>query len=143
MKSDKMSMANSLELRTPFLDYRLIEWANRQPNWVKVRWNGLGRYQTKNILRRFCETRLPQEVLRRPKRGFPVPAYGWLQGGLQDWARKTLLSSESRLAKSFRPKPMVKLVNKSALGDLTASHKVWSLIILELWLQTWDLHLDS
>jgi asparagine synthase (glutamine-hydrolysing) len=79
MKADKMSMAASVELRTPFLDYRLVEWANRQPNHAKVRRTGRGTYETKSVLRSFCAQRLPGEILTRPKRGFPVPVNAWLK----------------------------------------------------------------
>ena len=104
MKADKMSMAASVELRTPFLDYRLVEWANRQPNHVKLKRTGLRKYETKSILRRFCAQRLPGEILTRDKRGFPVPVNGWLQEGLEwlgqgciDWSEQ---QNDSRVLRS-------------------------------------------
>ncbi len=141
MKADKMSMAASLEVRTPFLDYRLVEWANRQPNFVKVKRTGLRRYSTKNVLRRFCEKRLPAEILNRPKQGFPVPAYRWLQEGLDRWATETLLGKDSRLARVFRPEPVRGLIQEARLGFSDAAQHVWILIMLELWLSAWDVEL--
>jgi asparagine synthase (glutamine-hydrolysing) len=137
MKADKMTMATSLEARTPFLDYRLVEWANRQPNSVKVKREGR-RYRTKNVLRRFCARRLPSAVLNRPKRGFPVPAYKWLQEGLDGWARETLLSSTSRLAPVLRPEALGPLLDAARRGEGDAPHRVWMLVVLELWLREWD-----
>ncbi|HZI17546.1 MAG TPA: asparagine synthase (glutamine-hydrolyzing) [Pyrinomonadaceae bacterium] len=138
MKADKMTMAASLEARTPFLDYRLVEWANRQPNRVKIGREGLFRYRTKEVLRRFCERRLPAEVLRREKRGFPVPAYGWLREGLDRWAAEKLLGPESRTAPAFSREEVEQLISAARAGAGDAAHRVWMLVILELWLRAWD-----
>jgi asparagine synthase (glutamine-hydrolysing) len=141
MKADKMSMAASVELRTPFLDYRLVEWANRQPNQVKIKRTGLRRYETKSILRRFCARRLPREVLTRQKRGFPVPVNGWLQNGLSKWARDILRSSDSRTA-GFSSQAIDDLILRAEQGSGDAPGKVWLLIVLEFWLQAWDAKLN-
>jgi asparagine synthase (glutamine-hydrolysing) len=142
MKADKMSMAASLEARTPFLDYRIVEWANRQPNAVKVGRAGLMRYRTKDVLRRFCERRLPAEILRREKRGFPVPAYEWLREGLDVWAAEQLFGPESRTAPVFRREEVERLLGAARAGLGDAAHRVWMLLILELWLRAWDAALD-
>ena len=142
MKADKMSMAASLELRTPFLDYRLVEWANRQPNHVKIKKTGLRKYETKSILRRFCARRLPREVLTRTKRGFPVPVNGWLQNGLGKWARDVLSSSNSRMVPGFSSKAIDDLIVRAEQGVGDAPGKVWLLIVLEFWLQAWDARLN-
>jgi asparagine synthase (glutamine-hydrolysing) len=138
MKADKMSMAASLELRTPFLDYRLVEWANRQPNNVKVARLGRSHYVTKYVLRRFCQSRVPAPIIERPKRGFPVPAYRWLRDGLASWARDTLLGSESRLKRTVVAAPVNALCDAAESGLSSAAHKVWSLITLEFWLRAWN-----
>jgi asparagine synthase (glutamine-hydrolysing) len=138
MKADKMSMAASVELRTPFLDYRLVEWANRQPNHVKIRRTGLRTYQTKSILRRFCARRLPAEILTRDKRGFPVPVNGWLQDGLSGWAGDVLTGQNSRMIPGFSEKTINDLLLRVEQGSTDAAGKVWLLIVLEFWLQAWD-----
>ena len=138
MKADKMSMATSIELRTPFLDYRLVEWANRQPNNAKVKRVGFQRYQTKAVLRRFAAARLPTEIVTRPKRGFPVPAYAWLRNGLAGWAEGVLLSPESRLARAFDGAVVRGLIDRAAAGDNRSAHNVWNLLVLEHWLQAWS-----
>ena len=142
MKADKISMAVSLEARTPFLDYRLVEWANRQPNSVKIKRSGLRQYRTKNVLRRFCAKRLPAEILTRPKKGFPVPAYTWLRQGLDAWAVETLLGQESRLARHFQHDAVRRVIEDARLGVGDAAHRVWILVVLELWLRVWDASLD-
>jgi asparagine synthase (glutamine-hydrolysing) len=142
MKADKMSMAASVELRTPFLDYRLVEWANRQPNYVKLKRTGLRTYETKSILRRFCARRLPQQVLTRPKRGFPVPVNGWLLNGLSNWAREILSGDNSRIIQAFSLPNINDLIFKTEQGSIQAAGKVWLLIVLEFWLQKWDVNLN-
>lgn len=142
MKADKMSMAASVELRTPFLDYRLVEWANRQPNHVKIRRTGRKTYETKSILRRFCARRLPREVLTRDKRGFPVPVNGWLQNDLGGWARDVLTGPNSRIVKGFSREGLNELVTMAEQGMGDAPGKAWLLIVLEFWLQRWDANVN-
>jgi asparagine synthase (glutamine-hydrolysing) len=138
MKADKATMAASLEARTPFLDYHLVEWANRQPNSVKVRRKGINQYETKSVLRRFCSKRLPRTIIERPKRGFPDPANVWLGNGLQSWAHDTLFNSNSRLG-SVLDKPAVESVlSEAENGREGAANRVWALLVLELWMQSWE-----
>jgi asparagine synthase (glutamine-hydrolysing) len=141
MKADKATMAESLEARTPFLDYRMVEWANRQRNSVKVKRYGFNRYRTKNVLRRFCETRLPKTIIDRPKRGFPDPANLWLQNGLEGWARDTLLSKDGKLSEVFSKGMMESSIEQASLGKEHGGERVWMMIVLELWLRVWDVSL--
>lgn len=141
MKADKMSMAASVELRTPFLDYRLVEWANRQPNYVKIKRLGRKKWETKSVLRRFCAPRLPREILTREKRGFPVPVNGWLQTGLAGWAKDVLTGRDSRIGSAFRVEPISELVADAERGSARASKNVWLLLVLEFWLRAWDARL--
>lgn len=138
MKADKATMAASLEARTPFLDYRLVKWANRQPNSVKVRHKGIKQYETKSVLRRFCSKRLPKTIVDRPKRGFPDPANVWLANGLQPWAHDTILSSGSKLGGMVNKAAVESVLDQAKKGIDGAANRVWALIVLELWLQSWD-----
>ena len=138
MKADKATMAASLEARTPFLDYRIVEWANRQRNQVKVKRVGFNSYQTKSVLRRFCERRLPKSIIDRPKRGFPSPGNRWLQNGLDGWARETLLSSEGKLTEVFPKKMINSVIEQARQGKGDGGDRAWMLIVLELWLRVWD-----
>jgi asparagine synthase (glutamine-hydrolysing) len=101
MKADKMSMANSLELREPFLDHALVEWAARLPLAWKTGDARTGPV-SKRVLREFCRGRLPEAILTRPKQGFPVPAYRWLAGPLATWSRDLVLGPEARLLRLFQ-----------------------------------------
>ena len=79
VKADKMTMANSVELRVPFLDHQVLEFAARLPENAKVR--GL---TTKYILKRAFNGRVPKQILDRPKTGFPVPYDAWFKGELRE-----------------------------------------------------------
>jgi asparagine synthase (glutamine-hydrolysing) len=143
MKADKMSMAASLELRVPFLDYRLVEWANRQPIGVKIGRVDL-RNVTKRVLRRFAKKRLPQEIIDRPKKGFPVPVCQWLQDdGFSSWAVEHLLGKQAKLKYFFQPEAMAGQLRRAATGDLGAADKSWLLIVLETWLRGVDVEVAS
>jgi asparagine synthase (glutamine-hydrolysing) len=139
MKADRMSMANSLELRTPFLDYRLVEWAGRLPVHLKAGPDVLGNYRTKEILRRYAEPRLPREIVERSKKGFPVPVYSWLSGRLAPWARDILLDPDAKLADWFTPFALKTIVQAGTQPDADSrtQHRLWSLLILEIWMRRW------
>jgi asparagine synthase (glutamine-hydrolysing) len=139
MKADRMSMANSLELRTPFLDYRLAEWAGRLPVRLKAGPDTAGNYRTKDILRRYAEPRLPKAIVERPKQGFPVPVYGWLSERLAPWAREMLVDPSARLADWFTPATLQRILKSGTQpdADSTARHRLWSLLILEIWMRRW------
>lgn len=138
MKADKMSMAASLELRVPFLDYRLVEWANRQPVGAKIARDG-GRDVTKRVLRRFARRRLPREIIERPKKGFPVPVSQWLaDDGFSRWAIEHLGGKQGRLKHLFHAEEMQRQLSRAAAGDLEAADRSWVLLVLETWLRVFD-----
>jgi asparagine synthase (glutamine-hydrolysing) len=140
MKADKMTMANSIELRVPFLDYRLVEWAARSPASVKVGRAGLGRpYVTKRVLRQFASKRLPKEIILRQKQGFPVPVYDWLNKGLKSWAVDLLTSNDTQLYRWLQKEPVHRQLKHGTQKQSTSlnQHRLWNLLILELWLRRW------
>jgi asparagine synthase (glutamine-hydrolysing) len=139
MKADRMSMANSLELRTPFLDYRLVEWAARAPITAKIGPDHEGNWHTKRVLRQFAADRLPRAILTRPKRGFPVPVYEWLSNGLRRFARELVTSRKSRLREWFDPGAIEGIFTRGTASDAPVHdrHRLWHLMILELWLREW------
>lgn len=137
MKADKLSMATSLEVREPFLDHTLAEWAARLPIAWRIGDARRG-YQSKRILREFCRRRLPREILERPKQGFPVPAYRWLAGPLKAWAEARLFGPSSRLQTLFRMTAVRPAFRQALSGDTAAAHKIWILLILDQWLEAWQ-----
>jgi asparagine synthase (glutamine-hydrolysing) len=137
MKADKMTMAASLELRTPFLDHALVEWAARAPLSWKVGDKHVG-WSSKRALREFAARRLPSEIVSRPKQGFPVPAYDALQGTLGSWASERLTARGSALGELFDTSSVPAIVAAARAGDTPASHRVWTLLVLDAWLMRWS-----
>jgi asparagine synthase (glutamine-hydrolysing) len=128
VKVDRMSMANSLEVRCPLLDHRLAELAARIPHGWKLR-NGRG----KDIFMRALAHRLPGEVLRQPKRGFGVPLAAWFRGSLKAslWDN---LRSRSFLGRGMvSPRFVGQILDEHDRGRRDHSHALWSLLMLELW----------
>ena len=140
MKADKMSMANSIELRTPFLDYRLVEWAARAPSNIKIGRDAQGRYETKRILRQFARKRLPKEIIDRPKLGFPVPLYDWLPTRLKAWTFDLLASPGAQLHRWLDPaavRARVEAGTRPEAGVLDR-HRLWDPLIFEIWSREWQ-----
>jgi asparagine synthase (glutamine-hydrolysing) len=122
-RADKMSMANSLELRTPFLDYRLIEFARRVPSAWKV-----GLRSDKRILREAFADFLPERLRRRAKHAFQSPYRRWLPPMVEK------LFPESRLAQDglLRHEALRETAARSEHSD-RATKRLWSLLMLEMW----------
>ena len=135
MKADKATMATSLELRCPFLDSDLVSWAARAPLSWKVGDAASG-WRSKRVLRDYAADRLPREIVDRPKRGFPVPAYGWLADGLGEWALSRV-ERTGGLGDLFDLAAVREPVKRAADGDPAAAHEAWSLLVLDHWLERW------
>jgi asparagine synthase (glutamine-hydrolysing) len=128
LKADKMTMANSLELRVPFLDHEVLEFAASLPGSFKVH-----NLTTKYILKRVLSSRVPQAILKRKKVGFPVPFNSWLRNELKDWIRDLLLDRETLQRGYFDKKCVEYLISQnSSLGGIY-SKELFSLAVLELW----------
>jgi asparagine synthase (glutamine-hydrolysing) len=134
MKADKMSMAASLELRCPFLDHELVEWCAQLPIEWKVGSRKSG-YRSKRILREFAAKYLPIDIINRPKLGFPVPAYRWLERGLSGWARERI--NAGRLCRWIDVDKLSSTLELAERGLRAAQHQIWSAIVLDHWLETW------
>lgn len=130
IKADRMSMAASLELRVPFLDYRLVEFAATIPSKHKIK-KGEGKYPLKKMM----EGILPNDIIYRKKMGFPTPLKLMFQNELRDYAEKLLLSDETKLHQFFRKGRIMQLI-KEHNNDKFDHHKtLWQLVVLEEWLR--------
>ena len=136
MKADKMTMATSLELRVPFLDYQLVEWLATRPPEAKIRRDASGRWVTKYLLRRFCESRVPRDVLERSKEGFPVPLNPWVAGPFGQKVRNELLGDGSWVRQMFDPETLRGILDRGGCSAQDAQ-RVWLLYVLELWARRW------
>ena len=128
MKQDQMSMAASIESRVPFLDHKLVEFAAHLPAKYKLRY-----FTGKYLLRRAMEDRLPPEIIRRTKKGFPTPVQPWLRGPLFERLSTTL--TDGRLAERHivRRDYVDKLLQLHRQGDSSATEGCWRLLNFELW----------
>lgn len=131
MKADKMTMATSLELRVPFLDHKLVEWATRLPLEWKVGSSKSG-FTTKRILRDFAKKRIPKEIIDRPKQGFPVPAYKWI---MEDPSLAASLINNTNLDQFIHLDRLDNYYKQLSEGSIVAAHKLWNLMILGTWLK--------
>jgi asparagine synthase (glutamine-hydrolysing) len=128
VKVDRASMANSLEVRAPYLDYRLVEFAARLPLRYKLR--GL---QTKYLLKRVAASLIPRRIVHRPKKGFGIPLSRWLGCELQPLLNEYF--SEDRLRKEgfFRPEYIRRLADEHKRRVRDHRKLLWTLLIFELW----------
>ena len=137
MKADKMTMANSIELRVPFLDYRMVEWLASRPASRKVYRRPDGSYTTKHLLRQFAQSRVPRSVIERPKQGFPVPLGDWMRGRLGSYAREVLLDGGSSARRWFDPRVLQGYVDRGTSMGADEAQRLWLLLVLELWAKRW------
>jgi len=129
IKADRMSMASSLELRVPFLDYRLVEFAAKMPSKYKIN-NGQGKY----ILKKMMEGLLPDEIIYRKKMGFPTPLKMMFQGALKDYSSDLLLASKSKITQYFERNVVAQLLSEHQSGKFDHHRLLWQLVVLEEWL---------
>ncbi len=129
IKADRMSMAASLELRVPFLDYRLVEFAATIPTHYKIR-NGEGKF----VLKKMMEGILPEPIIKRKKMGFPTPLKLMFQGEMADYARARLLSDETRLYEYFKSSVIRSMLDDHISGRQDYHRVIWQLLVLEEWL---------
>jgi asparagine synthase (glutamine-hydrolysing) len=130
VKADRMSMANSLEARSPLLDRALIEYVATLPARAKLD----GR-RTKAVLRQAFADLLPPRVSERPKTGFGVPIDHWFRGELRDRVRDELLGPSARVRDYLSMPYVTALVDAHLAGSANNGHRLWTLLTLERWLK--------
>jgi len=126
-------MAFGLEVRSPFLDYRLAEFMAKVPANLRYR----GRVE-KYLLKQIAKKLLPEEIVYRPKMGFAVPLKYWLKKEVAGFARDILFSSSARQRGLFCGKEVERLFALLKLGRRDVSHKLWAVLFFELWCQHWQ-----
>ena len=132
-KVDRMSMAHALEVRPPFLDHEIVEFAARLPEHLKIR----GRRQ-KYLLKRLMRDKLPPEILQRKKVGFDIPAHDWLRRELKPLLLDTLNPAALARTGLFRAGAVERLVSDHLEGRVNAGFHLWGLLILLLWIERWQ-----
>lgn len=127
IKADRMTMANSVELRVPFLDHKILEFAARLPRNQKVRG-----WKMKYLLKRAVAKHVPSEILRRRKIGFPMPYVKWVNNDLKGLVMDILLDSKSISRGYFRRAAVEDLIESNFSSSRYAA-EIFSLVVLELW----------
>ena len=128
VKTDRASMAHSLEARVPYLDPLVAGLAQALPTRLKV--SGL---RKKRLLRRAAAPLLPRRIAYGRKRGFSIPAAGWLRGELEPFAREVLSAETLRRQAFFRPEPLTRLIDRHVAGKEDLSRQLWGLLAFTLW----------
>ncbi len=131
MKQDQMSMSMSIESRVPFLDHKLVEFAARLPDRMKL--NG---FSTKRILRETVRGVVPGSILARAKMGFPVPFGAWMRSAWSQTASDVLLDRRARERGLLRPDAVAALLDAHRRGRRAGGDAIWALLNLELWFRT-------
>jgi asparagine synthase (glutamine-hydrolysing) len=132
VKIDRASMACSLELRTPYLDHRLVQFAAALPSALKVR-----RFQLKYILKKAVETWLPHEIVYRQKRGFSVPIASWMRGGLKTRLDETLAEEKLKRDGLLNAGFVRRLLQEHWSGKADNRKTLWTLLCFQLWYDRW------
>jgi asparagine synthase (glutamine-hydrolysing) len=128
IKADRMTMANSVELRVPFLDYRVVEYAATIPSNMKLR-GGVVKW----ILKHAMKDRLPNEILTREKMGFPTPVAFMFQRNLSGYLRDLLLSRKCINRQYFKRQAVERLIEEHTSKKKDHHRVLWQLVVLEEW----------
>jgi asparagine synthase (glutamine-hydrolysing) len=124
---DRMSMAHSLELRSPFLDRRVAEFAMRIPAHLKIK-----RGRIKHMTRELASRYLPDSIVNRPKKGFGFPLALWLQGPLRGLMQRTIDESRFVAAGLFRRDALQRLQDEHVSGRFDHNYRLWMVFNLEM-----------
>ena len=131
-KTDRMSMAHSLEVRPPFLDHRIVEFAATLPASMKIRG-----FKQKRILRELMRGKLPRAVLERGKTGFDIPAHEWFRGPLRALLMDTLTPQAIGETGIFDRAAIGRLIGDHMDRTINAGYHLWGLLTLFLWMKRW------
>jgi asparagine synthase (glutamine-hydrolysing) len=129
-KVDRMAMAHGLEVRSPFLDHHLVEFAARLPAATKAK--GLSR---KRVLKAAVADLLPPDILRRRKRGFGVPLDRWFRTDLASYLDAMIGTPSARVRSHLAAEPLDRLLTEHREGVANHGHPLWALLTLEVFLR--------
>lgn len=137
-KVDRMSMAHAVEVRPPFLDHRIVEFAASLPAHLKIRGS-----RQKILLKELMKRKLPSSILRRRKIGFDIPAHDWLRGPLRTLLMDTLASGASEHPELLRSAGIDAHVRQHLDRRANVGYHLWGLMILFLWMKRWRIQTTS
>ncbi|PWU11511.1 MAG: asparagine synthase (glutamine-hydrolyzing) [Verrucomicrobia bacterium] len=132
-KSDRMSMAHSVEVRPPFLDHRIVEFAAALPTSLKIQ--GV---KQKVVLKQLMANKLPHTILHRKKTGFDIPAHEWLRGPLRNLLVETMRDGLREYGAFFHKERLEKLMERHFRREINVGYHLWGFLILFLWMKKWQ-----
>jgi asparagine synthase (glutamine-hydrolysing) len=135
-KTDRMSMAHSLEVRPPFLDPRIVDFARSLPEDLKIRG-----FKQKFVLRELMRGKLPAAVLNRKKTGFDIPTHDWFRGPLRDLLMDTLTPEAIEATKIFDSAATTRLIRDHMKRRINVGYHLWGLLTLFLWIRRWKVEI--
>jgi asparagine synthase (glutamine-hydrolysing) len=133
-KCDRMSMAHSLEVRPPFLDHRIVEFAASLPEDLKIRGSEL-----KHVLRHLMRTKLPPAVINRRKEGFDIPAHGWFRGPLKTLLLETVTREAVERTGLFRWPAIESMIRAHLDRRQNLGYHLWGILTLLVWMKRWNM----
>ena len=128
VKADRMTMAASLEGRSPFLDHEIVEWSARVPDQLKVKGRS-GKY----LLKKAFAKELPESIKGRGKQGFGIPVSAWFRGPLYNWSREMLLTNGSPLHRWFDRAALNQLIEEHTSARMDHGKRLYALAMLGVW----------
>jgi asparagine synthase (glutamine-hydrolysing) len=131
VKVDRAAMAVSLETRAPFLDHRIVEFAQQLPLGLKIR-NGSSKWILRQVLYKY----VPQQLVDRPKMGFGVPIGDWLRGPLRDWAESLLDEGRLREEGYLSPEKVRACWKDHLSGQRNFQYRLWAVLMFQSWLDS-------
>jgi asparagine synthase (glutamine-hydrolysing) len=137
-KTDRMSMAHSLEVRPPFLDHRIVEFAWRLPERMKIRG-----FQQKFVLKELMRGKLPKAVLQRKKTGFDIPTHDWFRGPLRETLMDVVNADTIAATGIFHGGAVESLIRDHMERRVNIGYHLWGLLTLFLWMKRWKVDAPS
>jgi asparagine synthase (glutamine-hydrolysing) len=134
VKSDRMSMAHAVEVRPPFLDHRIVEFAATLPSALKI--NGA---RQKYLLKELMRPKLPPAIIQRKKTGFDIPAHEWFRGPLRAMLMETLTSAEAEHSDLFCFDTIRSYTHLHLNRSINVGYHLWGLVMLFLWMKRWNI----
>ena len=125
-------MAVGLEVRAPFLDHELVEFANALPASYKLK-----RLKTKYILKKLMADKLPKEIVSRTKKGFGMPVASWLRNELKDFTLDLLSPERLKRQGIFNPAFVSQLLNEHFTAKKDHRKLLWTLLVFQMWQEKW------
>jgi asparagine synthase (glutamine-hydrolysing) len=131
-KTDRMSMAHSLEVRPPFLDHRIVEFAASLPAELKIRG-----FRQKLVLRELMREKLPRKIIQRKKTGLDIPTHDWFRGSLRSLLMDTLTPEAVEDTGIFDTRAIQTLISDHMERRVNVGYHLWGLLTLFLWMKRW------